>query len=58
MTYLDYLDIELTKLDSVVPRISVWDLETVRIYEMQDIISVEDGTYGKIPVSEHKCLLP
>ncbi|KAM0840237.1 hypothetical protein ACQ4PT_059840 [Festuca glaucescens] len=51
MTYLDYLDIKVKELASVVPRISVWDLETVSQFEKLDLVSAEDGTYGNIPCS-------
>jgi hypothetical protein len=51
MTYLEYLDIQVKELASVVPRISVWDSETVSQFEKLDLVCVEDGTYGNIPVS-------
>lgn len=51
MTYLEYLDIKVKELASVVPRISVWDSETVSQFEKLDLVSAEDGTYGEIPVS-------
>ncbi|KAM0837987.1 hypothetical protein ACQ4PT_061272 [Festuca glaucescens] len=49
MTYLDYLDIQVKELASVVPRISVWDSETVSQFEKLDLVSADDGTYGNIP---------
>ncbi|KAM0859027.1 hypothetical protein ACQ4PT_047453 [Festuca glaucescens] len=49
MTYLDYLDIKVKEVASVVPRISVWDSETVSQFEKLDLVSAEDGTYGNIP---------
>jgi hypothetical protein len=51
MTYLEYLDIQVKELASVVPRISVWDSETVSQFEKLDLVCAEDGTYGNIPVS-------
>ncbi len=51
MTYLEYLDIKVKELASVVPRISVWDSETVSQLEKLDLVLAEDGTYGNIPVS-------
>ena len=39
MTYLDYLNTEAVNLSRVVPRISVWNNETVRLYERLDLVS-------------------
>ncbi|KAM0924437.1 hypothetical protein ACQ4PT_004858 [Festuca glaucescens] len=52
MTYLEYLDIQVKELASVVPRISVWDSETVSQFEKLDLVSAEDGTYGNIPLKD------
>ena len=51
MTYLDYLNTEAIELSRVVPRISVWDTETVRLYQSLDMVSEEDGIYGGLSVS-------
>lgn len=58
MTYLDNLNTEAVELSRVVPRISVWDNETVKTYQKLDMISEEDGTYGGLSASlRAKCLL-
>ena len=51
MTCLDYLNTEAVNLSRVVPRISVWNNETVRLYERLDLVSQEDGTYGALSAS-------
>ena len=53
MTYLDYLNTEAVSLPMVVPRISVWNNETVKLYERLDTVCEEDGTYGALSVSSH-----
>jgi len=51
MTYLDNLNTKAIELSKVVPRISIWDNDTVRLYQKLDMISEEDGTYGGLSVS-------
>ena len=51
MTYLENIDVKFKELSNVVPRISLWDSETVSLYEKQDLVSLQDQTYGNLPVS-------
>lgn len=51
MTYLDYLDTAAIEVASSIPRISVWDTDTVKRCVELDTVSEEDGEYGKLPAS-------